>query len=129
MKEDEIEQLAIDYCNVVIQRAIDDESDPADRLITLMWHDPESAWEVAMRVLRLCPGEDAASIIGAGTLEDLLHNNPEQFVERAINLAEHDERVSSALTYVDIRQGEIPDDLFIQFERARDEANTRSSRK
>jgi len=93
---------------------------------SLVLYDPESAWEVAFRVLQLTHSETAASIVGAGIIEQLLGLYPEQFMPRATKLALEDDHARRAMKYVDIRADEIPTACFRQFEQIQEQIRRES---
>ncbi len=114
MKKREIDQLATDYVRETLDGRGGD-SDAVDRLQNLVWYDPESAWEVALRILQIADNENAAAIVGAGVLEELLGSYPEQFLPRTAKVAGEYPGVERAMKYVDIRSDEIPPDYFEQY--------------
>ena len=107
MRECDIEQLVADYLHEVVEARGGDEREAADRVQSLVLYDPESAWEVALQVLRLADIENTACIVGAGIIEQLLGSYPEQFMPRATKIALEDNHVRRALKYVDIRADEF----------------------
>jgi hypothetical protein len=121
MRECDIEQLAADYLHEVVKGRAGDGRDAADRVQSLVFYDPESAWEVAFRVLQLADSEASASVVGAGIIEQLLGSYPEQFMPRATELTVQDSRMRRAMKYVDIRADEIPAEYFRQFERIQEQ--------
>ena len=125
MQECDIEQLVADYLHEVVEGRGGDEREAADRVQSLVLYDPESAWEVAFRVLQLADSENAASIVGAGIIEQLLGSYPEQFMPRATKLAVEDDRARRAMKYVDIRADEIPTECFRQFEQIQEQIRGR----
>jgi hypothetical protein len=114
MKLSDIEQLASDYRREAVD-ASGDGTDAVDRLQTLVWYDPESAWQVALRVLQLSDGESAAAIIGAGVLEELLGSYPAEFIPRVVRLVPENVELERAMKYVDVRADEVPREYFDMF--------------
>ena len=129
MQERDIEQLAADYVDDVVEGRGRDARETADRVQSLVLYDPESAWEVAFRVLELADSENAASIVGTGIIEQLLGSYPEQFMPRATKLAVEDNRARRAMKYVDIRADEIPAEYFRQFEQIQEQIRGREVRR
>ncbi|MDQ2091429.1 DUF6869 domain-containing protein [Marimonas arenosa] len=56
-------------------------------LSSLEYDDPEMAWDLTLRMIRLVSTTQIAGVVAAGSLEQLLADHPDAFVPRAETLA------------------------------------------
>ena len=55
---------------------------PIERFFDLMQEQPNECWQAILAVLDREPGENVLGILGAGPLEDLIHEHGPAFIDR-----------------------------------------------
>ena len=71
----------------------------------MLWHQPEAAWPVILRLIARAENDETLAYIAAGPLENLLADHGPTFIERVEAQAMHDSRFRRALTGVWGRSG------------------------
>ena len=91
-------------------------------LTELLHEDPEGLWELIIKILEIDDSELVCKSVGAGYLEDLLLNYPNQFLDRvnAKIASSHAFKVALASVWVD--KDELDNDkLFLLIEKCKSE--------
>ncbi len=89
----------------------------ADLIYRALDRNPERAWRIILIVLDKAQSGDDLNDLGAGPLEDLLHDYPDQFIERVEELASTNAKFKQALKNVWGRKT-IPAPFYDRIQRA-----------
>lgn len=105
----EDEELVAAYVRYAVGRRKEDFR-AWDSLSTLVSEEPERAWDLLLRIVDAAP-DDRLGYVGAGPLEDLLHEHHALLGARIEARARRDARFREALRGVWLSPGAIPRDL------------------
>ena len=83
-----------------------------ERLRDLTEHDPETAWDLIITILRQDNSDTIVANLGAGPLEDLLGTHGDTFIQRVEELAKRDESFRKVVGCV--WQNEIPNAIWMR---------------
>jgi len=79
-----------------------------DELVDLAFHQPNTLWELILRILEIDRSEKVVEAIGAGPLEDLMVQHGEAFIERVAQLAAVSPTFKATMRHTWIEQGDTP---------------------
>lgn len=100
---DDLERLVVGY--LALARARSDSQKECswwawEAMKEMLWHDPEAAWPVILRLVARAEDDETLAYVAAGPLEDLLADHGAAFIERVEVEAARDSRFRRALTGV-----------------------------
>ena len=77
-----------------------------DELVDLAFHQPNTLWELILRILEIDRSEKVVAAIGAGPLEDLIVQHGEAFIDKVEQLAAKSPAFKTAMQNVWIEAGD-----------------------
>ncbi|HEX9810574.1 MAG TPA: hypothetical protein VGA88_00590 [Burkholderiales bacterium] len=79
-----------------------------DELVDLAFHQPDTLWELILRILEIDRSDKTIAAIGAGPLEDLMVQHGEAFIGKVERLAAISPVFKAAMQNVWIEAGDTP---------------------
>lgn len=79
-----------------------------DEFINLAFHQPNTLWEMIVRILEIDRSENIVEAIGAGPLEDLIVQHGEAFIDKVERLAAISPSFKTAMQHVWIEATDTP---------------------
>lgn len=107
MDRDKRERVINDWIQNRYEARKNEDLEPADELIwaseailEAIWHDPETAWQLILNIIKRDSSEMVLFDVGAGPLENLLNYHAERFIDRIESEARINEAFRTALSGV-----------------------------
>jgi Family of unknown function (DUF6869) len=79
-----------------------------DELVDLAFHQPNTLWELIVRILEIDRSEKIVEAIGTGPLEDLIVQHGAAFIDKVERLAALSPSFKTAMQHVWIEHGDTP---------------------
>jgi hypothetical protein len=93
---------------------------------TLSWH-PDRAWTLLLELLAAVPS-DTVALVGAGPLDNFMHQHGATFIEPIVDELAHNGRLRTAIVNVNLERGTLPDAVEANCKRQRGRNSSSSTR-